>query len=50
MLLNEQKNNKISSEFAKTTVGTLYYMAPEVIKGLPYDESCDMYSLGIVML
>lgn len=29
--------------------GTFTYMAPEVYKGLPYDASVDLYSLGIVL-
>lgn len=29
--------------------GTYTYMAPEVIKGLPYNATVDIYSLGIVM-
>jgi calcium-dependent protein kinase len=30
-------------------VGTSYYIAPEVIKGL-YDTKCDIWSLGIIMV
>ncbi len=29
--------------------GTTTYMAPEVYKGLPYDSSVDIYSLGMVL-
>jgi calcium-dependent protein kinase len=31
----------------KTKIGTPYYMAPEVIEG-SYNESCDMWSLGVI--
>ena len=30
-----------------TKTGTPYYMAPEVIEG-KYDESCDMWSIGVI--
>ena len=32
-----------------TKIGTPTYMAPEVVKGQPYDHSVDMYSLGVVL-
>jgi len=31
-----------------TCAGTLYYMAPEVVTGQRYNESCDMWSVGVV--
>ena len=31
-----------------TFAGTLYYMAPEIIKGA-YDAKCDIWSLGVIM-
>ncbi|KAF4728096.1 hypothetical protein FOZ63_026592 [Perkinsus olseni] len=32
-----------------TQVQSLYYRSPEVILGLPYDESIDMWSLGCIL-
>lgn len=32
----------------KGVVGTLYTMAPEVLKGDAYDSSCDMWSIGVM--
>lgn len=31
-------------------VGTLLYIAPEIVKGDCYDERCDVYSFGVVLL
>ena len=37
-------------ETSLTLVGTLRYMAPEVYRGEVYDESADIFSLGLVVL
>jgi calcium-dependent protein kinase len=41
----EQETVKLNM---KTIVGTPYYVAPEVLKG-SYDNSCDIWSLGIIL-
>lgn len=38
------KNN-----FAKTQIGTPYYLAPEIWKNNLYDFRCDIFSLGVVI-
>lgn len=37
------------SEFAKTTIGTPYYLSPEMITGKPYDAKSDVWALGVVL-
>lgn len=32
-----------------TMVGTALYVAPEVIKGVKYNSSCDNWSLGVIL-
>lgn len=44
----------IARQMEKSTAGmskkgTFSYMAPEVVKGLPYDHTVDIYSLGVVL-
>ncbi len=42
--------SKTIGEEAMSTVGSPFWMAPEVFLGNPYDEGCDVYSFAIVML
>lgn len=34
---------------SNTVIGTPHYMAPEIIQGLPYSFSVDLWSLGVCM-
>lgn len=38
-----------SRQLAKTQIGTPLYLAPEVWKNKPYDQKCDMWSLGVLL-
>lgn len=39
----------VEQTMSGTKVGTYNYMAPEVYKGMPYNGSADIYSLGLVL-
>ena len=39
---------KVVEETTKTSCGTIYFMAPEVIAQLPYDRQADLWSLGVI--
>ncbi len=36
------------TDFAKTQIGTPYYLAPEIWNNQHYDYKCDIFSLGVV--
>ncbi|GMH61864.1 hypothetical protein TL16_g03348 [Triparma laevis f. inornata] len=38
-----------TSDFAKTCIGTPYYMSPEIFKNKPYSHKADIWALGCVL-
>jgi protein-serine/threonine kinase len=44
---DEEKNSSTHRKFS--IVGTMNYIAPEVISGKGYDHTCDWWSLGIIL-
>jgi NIMA (never in mitosis gene a)-related kinase len=39
-----------STFFAKTIVGTPYYLSPELCEDKPYNEKSDVWALGVVLV
>ncbi len=37
------------TNFAKTIVGTPYYLSPELCEDKPYNEKSDVWALGVVL-
>jgi NIMA (never in mitosis gene a)-related kinase len=38
-----------SDDYAKTQIGTPYYLSPEICESRPYGRSSDVWSLGVVL-
>jgi len=47
LLCDYGESNQLLSQYFETHVGTKYYMAPEILKGEPFTDKCDLWSLGI---
>src|SRR5262249_19586703 len=42
------RTHKQSQDSSGTTVGTLAYLAPEIIRGEPASEASDLYAVGMI--
>ena len=47
-VLSNQANSKNSTKCENYHVQTRYYRSPEVMLGIPYDQSSDMWQLGVI--
>ena len=47
-VLSNQENSKNSTKCENYHVQTRYYRSPEVMLGIPYDQSSDMWQLGVI--
>ena len=47
--LNVSKIAKSNMDKATTQTGTPFYLAPEIWKDLPYDNKCDIWSVGCII-
>lgn len=41
--------SKVNKVKLYTTCGTASYIAPEIVNEQPYDEKCDVWSLGVIL-
>lgn len=48
--LGASKSLSETTDHASTFIGSPYWIAPEVIKGEPYNGKADLWSLGITMI
>lgn len=47
--LHRHRSRFSRRQLARSIVGTSQYMAPEVVRGEPYDGRCDWWSIGIIL-
>ena len=44
-----KKLESLSYSYCNECIGTLLYMAPEILKGKEYNYKCDLWSIGIIL-
>ena len=42
-------DNIIANTTTSGTIGSLYYIAPEILNNSSYNEKCDLWSCGVIM-
>ena len=46
---SSKRLNSLSRNYCNTKVGTLIYMAPEILNGIKYNYKCDLWSRGVII-
>jgi serine/threonine protein kinase len=46
---SSKRLNSLSKNYCNTNVGTLIYMALEILKGEKYNYKCDLWSIGVII-
>ena len=46
---SSKRLNSLSKNYCNSNVGTLIYMAPEILKGEKYNYKCDLWSIGVII-
>lgn len=47
---NGNGNEKMNEKMMKSTVGTPFYMAPEIVNSYLYNQTVDLYSAGVTLM
>lgn len=48
LIINDSKTYS-TMDFARTAIGTPYYMSPEICEHKPYNNKTDVWSLGCIL-
>ena len=46
---SSKRLNSLSKNYCNSKVGTLIYMAPEILKGEKHNYKCDLWSIGVII-
>ena len=46
---SSKRLNSLSKNYCNSNIGTLIYMAPEILNGQKYNYKCDLWSKGVIL-